>query len=311
MHRFVLTAALAASATGLLFSHSASASAPAAVQDAPRPADALTCDPAVVKPESYRLSVEAQALNLTQPRYRWWDRYDIGKGTKDVDSLNDAAIVIGERARQLDERNLLAHAQLARHYVIGATDAKKAHDEWRRTLDAGGVIAWAAMLPEVDRSSYFVLAFDRAGIRIFRFGQLAGALRTRYGVPDFPGPDREEFWRALGGCLTDTIPADATIPWSAVQEIGADSFSLGFKLDRPVAVTSDRRKRREDDWLVVSLFGAQPDFDPRTFGYGRMARYHPVAMGPAAFQERVRGTLIEIFDPQSRIRLPKQRRLGW
>jgi hypothetical protein len=33
--------------------------------------------------------------------------------------------------------------------------------------------------------------------------------------------------------------------------------------------------------------------------------------GAAAFQERVRGTLVEFFDPEGRITLPKQRRSGW
>lgn len=276
------------------------------------PQSSLTCDPAALKPESYRLTVEAQALNLTKPRFRWWDNYDIGKAAKDVQSLNDAAIAIAERARQLDDRNLLAHVQLARHYVVGAVDARQAHEEWRRALDAGAAITWSATLREVDPSGYFVVAFDRAGIRIYRLGQLAGALKTRYGIPEFPGPDREELWRALGGCIGESVQAEATIPWSAVRELEAGTFSLAFNLDRRVTITSDRRKRREDDRIVVSLHGAAAEF-----GYATTTGYGPVGLpvrrgpGPELFQERIRGTLVDLFDPQGRIKLPKQQRLGF
>ncbi len=302
MRRFLLAAILAVPAAGLpSSSHLA--------------AQSLTCDPAAIKPDSYRLAVEAQALNVTKPRYRWRDQYDIRKPSKDLADLNDVAIAIAERARELDDSNLLAHAQLARHYVIGAVDAKRAYDEWRRVLDAGGAIAWTATLHDVDPLSYFVLAFDRGRIRIYRFGQLAGALRTHSGVPDFPGPDREELWRALGGCVPDAITPEATIPWSAVRELESGALLLSFDLDRRVTITSDRRKRRELDRLAVSLHGAAGAADLRygAFGpYRRPIDYGGVAGTPPLFQERIRGTLVEIFDPEGRIKLPKQRlAAGW
>jgi hypothetical protein len=268
----------------------------------------LTCDPSSMAPESYRLTVEAQALNVTKPYYRWWDNYNIGKKAKDVEDAGDAAIVIAERARELDDRNLLAHAQLARLYVTAGVDAKEAHEEWRRTLDAGRAIVWVATLFDVDDRAYFVVAFDRQGIRIYRFGQLAGALRTNLGVPQFPGPDREELWRALGGCLPEGTPPQATIPWSSVRGLASGNFVLWFELDSPITVTSDRRKRRTLDTLMVSLHGTTGDFD---FRRAYPLRYRGVVTSAAAYQERVRGTLIEFFDPAGRIRLPKQRRSGW
>jgi hypothetical protein len=37
-----------------------------------------------------------------------------------------------------------------------------------------------------------------------------------------------------------------------------------------------------------------------------------IAKGPAAYQERVRYTLAKFFDPEGRIKLPKQKRgAGW
>lgn len=295
MRRVVLAAALVASA---------------AFQDPPpaKRVEPLTCDPSAIAQESYRLTVEAQALNITKPYYRWWDNYNIGKKAREVDDAGDAAIVIAERARELDDRNLLAHAQLARLYVTAGVDARKAHEEWRRTLDAGGAIVWVATLPDVDDRAYFVVAFDRQGIRIFRFGQLAGALKTNFGLPQFPGPDREEVWRGLGGCLPEGMTPEATIPWSAVRELASGHFVLWFELDRPISVSSDRRKRRTLDTLMVGLHGTTGYFD---FRRGDPLQYRGVAMATAAFQERVRGTLSEIFDPEGRIKLPTQRRSGW
>jgi hypothetical protein len=268
----------------------------------------LTCDPSSIAPESYRLTVEAQALNVTKPYYRWWDNYNIRKKAKDVKDAGEAAIVIAERARELDDRNLLAHAQLARLYVTAGVDAKAAHEEWRRTLDARRAIVWVATLFDVDDRAYFVVAFDRQGIRIYRFGQLAGALRTNFGVPEFPGPDREELWRGLGGCLPEGMAPEATIPWSSVRGLAAGNFVLWFELDRPITVTSDRGKRRTLETLMVSLHGTTGEFD---FRRGYPLQYRGVVTSAAAYQERVRGTLIEFFDPEGRIKLPKQRRSGW
>jgi len=297
--RLVIAAALVASA--------------AAFQDpAPAPANQpLTCDAGAIKTESYRLTVEAQALNLTTPSHRWWDNYDLAKNPKDVEGVDDAAIVIAERARALDDGNLLAHAQLARHYLVAGIDARQTHEEWQRTLDAGGAVVWTATLFDVDDRAYFVAAFDRKGIRIYKFGQLAGALRTEFGIPQFPGPDREELWRAMGGCLADGIAPEATIPWPSVREIASGNFVLWFALDRPVTITSDRGKRKNLATVMVSLHAGRGDFDFRFGGRGSPWSLRRVNPGAAAYQERVRGTLVKLFDPEGRIRLPTQRRSGW
>ncbi len=286
---------------------------PARPDPAHPPGAAATCDAAAIQPESYRLTVDAQALNLTKAYYRWWDKYDIGKRPKDVEDMDDAAIAIAERARELDERNLLAHAQLARQYLIAGVDARKAHDAWQRAMDGGGAVVWTATLFDVDDRAYFLAAFDRQGIRIYRLGQLAGVIRMEYGVPALPGPDREDFWRALGGCFPSALPAEATIPWRSVREIESGSFVLWFELDAPVTISSDRGRRKRLTRLMINLHTSRGDFD---FRYGISGPRGPVfvrpaAVGPAAYQERVRGTLIQLFDPEGRIKVPPQRRFGW
>jgi hypothetical protein len=296
---FVLAAAVAASA---------------ALQDprTPRPSEPGTCAAASIAPDSYRLTVEAQAFNLTTPYHRWWDNYDLGQRPKDAD-MDAGAVAIAERARELDDRNLLAHAQLARQYLVTGVDARKAHEEWRRTLDAGAAIVWLTTLFDVDDRAYFVTAFDRQGIRIFKLGQLAGAVRMDNGVPVLPGPDYEDFWRAMGGCLPDGLQPEATVPWSDVREIESGNFVLWFGLNRAVTINSDRGNRRRLTTLMINLHRATGDAD---FRYGAAAFRGPVYMppatfGPAAYQERVRQTIVELFDPERRIKVPPQRRAGW
>jgi hypothetical protein len=271
----------------------------------------LTCDAGAIKPESYRLTTEAQALNITTPPYRWWDKYDIGRHPKDLKDINGAAIAIAERARALDDGNLLAHAQLAREYVVAAIDARDAREEWRRTLDARGAIVWTATLPDVDLRSYFLLAFDRQGLRIYRFGQLAGAFKTSQGEPVFPGPDRVELWRALGGCLpAGEVPA-AEVAWADVREIEAGAFTLAFRLNHRIDITSDRRTRKNLDTLVVRLHGVVGGFDSRVVVFPPVP-VRPAADRPARFQERVRSLVVEFFDPERRIEIPRQRKgFGW
>ena len=270
-----------------------------------------TCDPAGIKPESYRLTTEAQALNVTTPPARWWTKYALGTQPR---TPQEGAIAIAERARDLDDRNVLAHVQLARYYVQAGIAADKAREEWSRALDGGGAIVWTATLFDVDDRSFFVVAFDRQGIRLYRFGQLAGALRTTFGVPEFPGPDREELWRALGGCFPDNVTPEATIAWDDVRELESGDYVLALELNRRVEIASDRGKRRARGTIVLHLHPIMGQFDYRYARHrpGFLIRPRAATAGPAAFQERIRGLLIEFFDPDGSIALPKQRRaFGW
>lgn len=234
-----------------------------AIQDPqPAPVPPATCDAAAIDPDSYRLTTEAQALNVLRPREPWWEPYGLWKGPREIGDVNAGSLRLAERAVELDDRNLLAHGYLARQRVVMAIDARKAGESWARVLDNGGAITWTATLPEVDPRSYFVLAFDRTGIRIFRFTQLAGELRAQFGFQEFPDPERAEFWRALGGCLPANAAPEVEIPWSQVREIRTVTRALRFELNAPAAIASDRGSRRRDDSIDVVLHG-RSDLDPR------------------------------------------------
>src|SRR6187402_3518899 len=77
---------------------------------------AITCDPAQIRAGSYTLTTEGQALNLTRPRTRWWDAFDatLAPYQDALWDLNEASLALAERALEIDSRNALAHAQLAR-----------------------------------------------------------------------------------------------------------------------------------------------------------------------------------------------------
>ena len=277
-------------------------------------AQGLTCESSELSIDSYRLTTEAQARNMLAPRYRWYDAYSAGKHAGDLADLNMSATGIAERARELDDRNLMAHSQMARQFVIDGIDARVAEEAWRRTLDSGGAVVWTATLHDVDARSYFVVAFAKEAMQIYRFARLAGPTPTTYGIPAFPGPERVAFWRALGGCLPSGVQPDATIPWAAVTELKAMNWVLEFKLDRRITLESDRAKRKHVDRLKVNLHGATGDVE---FRYNwdpvkGVTNLRGIGYGPAAYQERVRRTLIKFIDPLGRIKLPRQSRgAGW
>ena len=252
-----------------------------------------TCDETTLNTQSYKLTTEEQALNVLRPQDRWWEPYGIWKGPHEIGDPNEGSARLAERAKELDDRNLLAHGYLARQYVVMAIDAKKAEDEWRRVID-GGAITWTASLYDVDPRSIFVLAFDRRGIRVFRFSQLAGELRTHFGVPDYPGPDRVEFWRAMGGCLPPNLDPEAEIAWSAVRELQPTTWTLRFELRDKVTISSDRRQQRTDDRLDVNLHPFTGEIDFR-FGMTPWGA-RPVAADPEAYHMRVKQMLEMVFE---------------
>jgi hypothetical protein len=202
----------------------------------------------------------------------------------------------------------------ARDYVVEGVDARQADEEWRRTLDDGGAIAWTATLYDVDMKSFFVVAFDRQAIRIFRLADITGPLKTRLGVVELPGRENVALWRVLGGCMPANVAPAAEIPWASVREIRAGNWVLWFKVDRKVPIVSDRKKRKNVDEIMVNLHGPAGDVDYRWSWDPRrgVSNARGIGMGPAAYQERVRYTLVKFFDPKGRIKLPKQRRgAGW
>jgi hypothetical protein len=275
------------------------------------PEASLTCDPSRLDPRSYRLSTRAQALIVGEDRHDALDGFVLGKYGNDLENLNVAARRAAERAVDIDPKNRMGHGVLARQLlVMGEPEA--ALQAWRTVLDAGGGVAWTGTLYDVDARTYFVLLFDLERLRVYTFGQVAGTVkRGFYGIPEFPGPDNERFWAAAGGCIDVSLRPQAEIPWSTVTEIKAGNWILGFKLSRPVLISSDRTgKTRELHEIKVALHG-------RT---GELEAYKPVGAdhvalrgrGPAGFQDLVRRTLVKLVDPSHRIHLPPlSPGIGW
>ena len=274
-----------------------------------------TCDESRIDPDSYGLATRAQAAIVTEDRRDWWDGFNVGSAFEALHELNAASTWAAERALELDPRNLLAHGVLARQYVVIGEDARRAEEEWRTTLDHGGAIVWTATLYDVDTKSYFVMAFDRESLRVYRFGELAGRFDTHFGLPQFPRGDRERLWRAWGGCIDAAARPEVVIPWADVREIKAGNWVLYFKLTRKVRITSDRGRKSDLDEIKVNLHGAsgsvevhttRDPIDPWKLDVRTMG------IGPLAYQERVRRTLVAFVDPDKRIVLPKaSRSAGW
>jgi hypothetical protein len=281
----------------------------------------LTCDASRLSRESYRLSTDAQALNVTRPRTNWWDGFDASLRTHQdaLGDLNEAALTIAERALDLDPHNQLAQSQLARQLVILGEDAERARAEIKTLFASGGALAWTATLYDVDAKAFFVMAFNRDGITVFRFGEAAPNFPKHLGVPKFPGPEAAALWRAWGGCF-DTLRAEAVVPWADVREIAAGNYVIWFRFNTPVTVTSDNRKKKTLKEFKVALHGAMGTVDYRlTPGSGDDDRWYEdtrtftgVGRGPASYQDRIRLALVAEIDPVGRIKLPKQNRAaGW
>lgn len=279
-------------------------------------AQGVTCDPASLNGDSYRLTTDAQALNVTRPRTDWWDGFDASLRTHGdaLADLNEAALTIAERALVLDPRNQLAHSQLARQQVILGEDGARARQAIGVLFDAGAPLVWTATLYDVDAKSFFLMAFGHDGIRVFRFGAAAPAFTRRLGVPEFPGPEAPALWRAWGGCL-DGLRAEAVVPWSDVREIAAGNYVLWFRFDTPVTVTSDRGKVKRLREFKVALHGAMGSVDYRVTpgdDWWDAPTITGVGIGPSSYQDRIRRVLVAAVDPAGRIALPKAKRgAGW
>lgn len=275
------------------------------------PEASATCRADRVEPSSYRLTTRAVAAAVTEERHGWWDSFDLGKYESDLFDLNLAVTRVAERALEIDPANLLAWQVLARQYLV-LEEPDLAEEAWRRVFAAGGTVAWTGTLYDVDARTYFLLAFDARGLRVYRFDQVVGRpKRGFYSIPEFPSGDDERFWAASAGCVPPEIVPEAEVPWSAVREIKAGSWVLWFELEEPVTIASDRTgKRKTLREIKVNLHGRA----------GSLEVYKPVGedhlamrgRGPAGYQDLVRRTLVQFVDPQKRIGLPPLKTgVGW
>jgi hypothetical protein len=277
--------------------------------------DALTCDAGSLNADSYGLTTRAQAHIINQDRGSWWQGFDVASARADLGNLNASATYAAERALELDPRNLLAHGLLARQYVVLGEDAALADRSWQAVLNAGGAVVWTSTLYDVDARSYFLMAFDRAALRVYRYGELAGPYETHLGLPMFVGEERERFWRAMAGCIDSQARPEAVVPWSAVREIKTGNWVLYFKLTRPVTIASDRGKKKTVSELKVNLHGAMGTVEVHATRDSRdpwNVSLRTMGIGPLAYQQRIRFTLVKFVDPTGRIGLPKaSRSAGW
>jgi hypothetical protein len=270
-----------------------------------------TCRPERIDAASYQLTTRAVAMAVTEPRHSWWDSFDLGKHEYDLHDLNLAVTRVAERALEIDASNLLAHQILARQYLV-LGEPELAEAAWRTVFAAGGAVAWTATLYDVDARTYFLVAFDARGIRVYRFEQVVERLkRGFYSIPEFPGPADERFWASAAGCVPSEIAPDAEVPWSSVREIKAGNWVLWFKLDEPVRIASDRTgKRKTLDEIKLNLHGRTGSLEV----YKPTGEYH-LAMrgrGPADYQDMVRRTLVQFVDPEKRMALPPVKPgVGW
>jgi hypothetical protein len=272
----------------------------------------LTCDRDAIDPESYELTTTAQAINLREPRYAFWDRFIINEHVRTLRDLNLDAPGLAERARERDPRNLMAHSILGRQYLT-LDWQRAAREAWRLVLGSGGALVYTATLYDVDAKSYFLVAFDREEMRIYRAGQFSGTVERHLGMAEFPEPDATAFYAAWAGCPDPAVVPAATIPWSQVKEIRSGNWVLWFKLTDKVTVVSDRNKRKSLGEIKVNLHGqtghtelyVSPDFDGDLNVRG-------VGLGPYDYQRSLRDIISEFADPYGRITLSASGRgAGW
>ena len=232
----------------------------------------LTCDRRAIDQQSYEMATIGQARALLTDRRDFWDAFQINRHIATLRELNLDTQELAERALARDARNLMAHSILARQYTILGWDGP-AIDAWTRVVNSGGVVVWTATLYDVDYKSYFLMSFGRHAVRIYRMGQFTGAIDRKLGYAKFPEPTEIAFYEATAGCPDPAVVPVATIRWSDVKEVRSGNWVLWFKLSRPVAIVSDRDKKKTLSEIKVNLHGAtgvvrilaepNPNYDPR------------------------------------------------
>jgi hypothetical protein len=105
------------------------------------------------------------------------------------------------------------------------------------------------------------------------------------------------------------------IPWGDIYEIEAGNWVLYFKLNNRVTIVSDRAKRKTLSEIKVNLHGAIGTLETRTTRDPIdpwKVEVRTMGIGPLAYQQRVRYTLVKFVDAAGRIKLPKaSRSAGW
>jgi hypothetical protein len=287
-----------------------------------RGAGALTCDRRTLDAESYEMATIGEARTLLSDRTDFWDAFRINDHITTLRDLNLDVREMAERALERDRRNMMAQSILARQYTILGWE-RPAADAWTRVVDAGGVVVWTATLYDVDYKSYFLMAFGRDAVRIYRMGQFTGPIERHLGYATFPPATDVAFYEAAGGCPDPSIAPVATIPWSDVRELRSGNWVLWFKLTKPVAVSSDRGSTKRLREIKVNLHGEtgevkilaepNPEFDPDRDEQGEAYRnVRGIGLGPWDYNRRMRDMILRFAEPAAHIkRTSAGRGAGW
>jgi len=273
---------------------------------------ALTCDRRAIDPDSYDMATIGQGQTLLTDRTDLWDAFRINNHISALRDLNLDAQELAERALRADARNMMAHSILARQYTILGSD-RAAMESWSRVIENGGAVVWTATLYDVDYKSYFLAAFRRDAVRIYRMGQFTGPIDRALGYAKFPSASERKFYEAAAGCPDPSVEPVATIAWGNVKELRSGNWVLWFKLAKPVTIVSDRGNKKSLREIKVNLHGAtgevkflaepNPDVDP-DFDDDRDAwkNVRGLGRGPWDYNRRVRDMILRFAEPQNHIK---------
>ena len=281
-------------------------------EDLPAPPVPLTCERDAIDRDSYDMATLGQAQALLTDRTDFWDAFRINRHIAALRDLNLDAQELAERALRADPRNLMAHSILARQYTILGSE-RAAIESWTRVIDSGGAVVWTATLFDVDYKSYFLAAFGRHAVRIYRMEQFTGPIDRKLGYAKFPDASERRFYEATAGCPDPSVDPVATIAWTDVKELRSGNWVLWFKLAKPVTIVSDRGKKKSLREIKVNLHGAtgevkflaepNPDFDPDLDDESEAWKnVRGIGLGPWDYNRRVRDMILRFAEPQNHIK---------
>ena len=276
--------------------------------------EALTCDRSVIDQQSYEMATIGQARALLADRSDFWDAFRINRHIATLRELNLDTQELAERALARDPRNMMAHSILARQYTVLGWD-REAIDAWSRVISNGGVVVWTATLYDVDYKSYFLIAFGRDAMRIYRMGQFTGAIDRKLGYAKFPEPAETAFYEAAAGCPNPSVAPVAAIRWTDVKELRSGNWVLWFKLATPVTIVSDRGSKKTLREIKVNLHGATGEvkilagWDDESEPFKNV---RGIGLGPWEYNRRMRDMVFRFAEPSGHIkRSSAGRGAGW
>ena len=263
----------------------------------------LTSDKTRIQPESYRLSVEDQALIWSKdsfPRFIVWpsQAFDIQQ-KKSIASLRAA-----EEAVRLDETNAYAHALLARYYLIPDDTLDAAREHWKVSFDNEVGVSFPSMMYDVDTKHLFMSHFRKDGIYIYTYAQF-----DVHTMKELPDETNTAYWEAHAGHIPADLEPAAIIYWENVREIKTGNWVWWLKLKNKIDVRAENGKKKSLDEVKVAFLGGVGKFDWH-LDWWDLARHHQINIrthtyGPADYNARLRSAVLERIDPEGRIEAPK------